>query len=164
MAYTVTITYTAANDIFNAKVQKSNIVTAAAIPGITATEMPGEYVGPSKAYLYAADSATVPQYLKENFNVTGTAGDEALTDVSLSYLTSSQLRWPKSVTNSIINILEAYRVPQVPVYRAWQTFKFAITGGELEFAVETAEAATFYLDAGKALAKYGFTVATTPSI
>lgn len=147
MAYTVTITYTAANDIFNAKVQKSNIVTAAAIPGITANEMPGEYVGPSKAYLYAADSATAPQYLKENFATT-----------SDSYLTSSQLRWPKSVTNSIINILEAYRTPQVPVARAWQTIKLAIAGGQYAFAVESGADAAFYEDAGKALKNYGITV------
>lgn len=147
MAYTVTITYTPANDIFNAKVQKSNIVTPAAIPGITATEMPGEYVGPSKAYLYAADSATEPQYLKENFATT-----------SDSYLTSSQLRWPKSVTNSIINILEAYRTPQVPVARAWQTIKLAIAGGQYAFAVESGADAAFYEDAGKALKNYGITV------
>ena len=38
MAYTVKIEYIESKDIFNAKVQKSNIVTAAAIPGITATE------------------------------------------------------------------------------------------------------------------------------
>ena len=158
MAYTVTITYTAANDIFNAKVQKSNIVTAAAIPGITANEMPGEYVGPSKAYLYAADSATAPQYLKENL-----VKNADLSDAGLSLLTSSQLRWPKSVTNSIINILEAYRTPQIPVYRAWQTFKLAIAGGEMEFAVETNAEAQFYVEAGKALAKYGFEVEATPS-
>lgn len=153
MAYTVTITYTPAKDIFNAKVQKSNIVTAAAIPGITANEMPGEYVGPSKAYLYAADSATVPQYLKENL-----VNNADNSDAGLTLLTSAQKRWPKSVTNSIINILEAYRTPQVPVYRAWQTFKLAIAGGETEFAVETFEAAQFYVEAGKALAKYGITV------
>ena len=174
MAYTVTITYTPAKDIFKVKTQKSNIVTAAAIPGITANEMPGEYVGPSKAYLYAADSATVPQYLKEKLGkiTTTTTGEGAsavtantYTDAELSFLTSSQLRWPKSVTNSIINILEAYRTPQVPVFRAWQTFKFAITGGQpFTFAVETAEAASFYVEAGKALANYGFEVATTPSI
>ena len=158
MAYTVTITYTAANDIFNAKVQKSNIVTAAAIPGITANEMPGEYVGPSKAYLYAADSATAPQYLKENL-----VKNADLSDAGLSLLTSSQLRWPKSVTNSIINILEAYRTPQIPAYRAWQTFKLAIAGGEMEFAVETNAEAQFYVEAGKALAKYGFEVEATPS-
>ena len=158
MAYTVTITYTAANDIFNAKVQKSNIVTAAAIPGITANEMPGEYVGPSKAYLYAADSATTPAYLKENL-----VKNSDLSDAGLSLLTSSQLRWPKSVTNSIINILEAYRTPQIPVYRAWQTFKLAIAGGEMEFAVETNAEAQFYVEAGKALAKYGFEVEATPS-
>lgn len=165
--FTVSITYTASDDIFNAKVQKSNIVTAAAIPGITANEMPGEYVGPSKAYLYAADSATVPQYLKENFNVTGTAGtgdDElALTNVDLSYLTSSQLRWPKSVTNSIINILEAYRTPQIPVFRAWQTFKLAIAGGSMQFVTDSAAEAQFYVEAGKALANYGFAVTATPS-
>ena len=158
MAYTVTITYTPANDIFNAKVQKSNIVTAAAIPGITANEMPGEYVGPSKAYLYAADSATAPQYLKENL-----VNNADLSDAGLSLLTSSQLRWPKSVTNSIINILEAYRTPQIPAYRAWQTFKLAIAGGEMEFAVETNAEAQFYVEAGKALAKYGFEVTATPS-
>lgn len=159
MAYTVTITYTSANDIFNAKVQKSNIVTAAAIPGITANEMPGEYVGPSKAYLYAADSAiTAPQYLKENL-----VNNADLSDAGLSLLTSSQLRWPKSVTNSIINILEAYRTPQIPVYRAWQTFKLAIAGGKMEFAVETNAEAQFYVEAGKALAKYGFEVEVTPS-
>jgi len=158
MAYTVTITYTAANDIFNAKVQKSNIVTAAAIPGITANEMPGEYVGPSKAYLYAADSATAPAYLKENL-----VKNSDLSDAGLSLLTSSQLRWPKSVTNSIMNILEAYRIPQIPVYRAWQTFKLAIAGGEMEFAVETNAEAQFYVEAGKALAKYGFEVEATPS-
>ena len=158
MAYTVTITYTAANDIFNAKVQKSNIVTAAAIPGITANEMPGEYVGPSKAYLYAADSATAPAYLKENL-----VKNADLSDAGLSLLTSSQLRWPKSITNSIINILEAYRTPQIPVYRAWQTFKLAIAGGEMEFAVETNAEAQFYVEAGKALAKYGFEVEATPS-
>ena len=158
MAYTVTITYTAANDIFNAKVQKSNIVTAAAIPGITANEMPGEYVGPSKVYLYAPDSATAPAYLKENL-----VNNSDLSDAGLSLLTSSQLRWPKSVTNSIINILEAYRTPQIPVYRAWQTFKLAIAGGEMEFAVETNAEAQFYVEAGKALAKYGFEVEATPS-
>lgn len=168
MAYSVTITYTAANDIFNAKVQKSNIVTAAAIPGITANEMPGEYVGPSKAYLYAADAATRPQYLTENL-VTGanidpknpgeehTAAD-AMADAGLSLLTSSQLRWPKSVTNSIINILEAYRTPQVPVARAWQTIKLAITGGSYTFAVESEAAAFFYKELNTDLAKYGIAV------
>jgi len=157
MAYTITIVYSAEDDIFNSKVQKSNIVTAAAIPGITANEMPGEYVGPSKAYLYAADSATTPQYLKENL-----VNNADLSDAGLSLLTSSQLRWPKSITNSIINILEAYRTPQVPVYRAWQTIKLAIAGGTTTFAVDTFEAAQFYVDAGKALAKYGITITAAP--
>lgn len=167
MAFTVTITYTPADDIFNAKVQKSNIVTPAAIPGITANEMPGEYVGPSKAYLYAADSATLPQYIKEKLGtVTAHAAttDPAApayneyTDAGLSYLTSSQLRWPKSVTNSIISILEAYRTPQVPVARAWQTIKLAITGGTYTFAVESEEAAWFYRELNTDLAKYGISV------
>lgn len=157
--FSVTISYTESKDIFNAKVQKSNIVTAAAIPGITANEMPGEYVGPSKAYLYAADTATTPQYLKENL-----VNNADLSDAGLTLLTSAQKRWPKSVTNSIINILEAYRVPQVPMYRAWQTFKFAITGQTYEFIVDSLEAAQFYVEAGKALAKYGFEVTATPSI
>ena len=173
MAYTVKIEHIESKDIFNAKVQKSNIVTAAAIPGITATEMPGEYVGPSKAYLYAADSATRPQYLTENL-VTGanidpknpgeghTAAD-AMADAGLSLLTSSQLRWPKSVTNSIINILEAYRTPQIPVYRAWQTFKLAIAGGTMQFATDSSAEAYFYGEAGKALENYGFKVTVTPN-
>ena len=126
--------------------------------------MPGEYVGPSKAYLYAADSATRPQYLTENL-VTGanidpknpgeghTAAD-AMADAGLSLLTSSQLRWPKSVTNSIINILEAYRTPQIPVYRAWQTFKLA---------TDSSAEAYFYGEAGKALENYGFKVTVTPN-
>ena len=171
MAFTVTITYTPVNDIFNAKAQKSNIVTAAAIPGITANEMPGEYVGPSKAYLYAADSATRPQYLTENL-VTGanidpknpgeghTAAD-AMADAGLSLLTSSQLRWPKSVTNSIINILEAYRTPQVPVARAWQTIKLAITGGTYTFAVKDEADAFFYKELNNSLAKYGISTEVT---
>lgn len=156
MAYKVTIVYNPDADIFNAKVQKSNIVTPAAIPGITANEMPGEYVGPSKAYLYAADSATAPQYLKENLAVNSNGAIGA--DANLSLLTSSQLRWPKSVTNSIMNILEAYRTPQVPVYRAWQTIKLAITGGTYEFAVDTYEAAQFYKELNDDLANYGITV------
>lgn len=171
--FTVSITYTASNDIFNAKVQKSNIVTAAAIPGITANEMPGEYVGPSKAYLYAADSATLPQYLKEKLGtITAHAATteepvtpayNEYTDADVSYLTSSQLRWPKSVTNSIINILEAYRTPQIPVFRAWQTFKLAIAGGSMQFVTDSAAEAQFYVEAGKALANYGFEVTATPS-
>lgn len=166
MAFTVTITYTPAEDIFNAKVQKSNIVTAAAIPGLTANELPGEYVGPSKAYLYAEDSATLPQYLTEKLGtIAAHAGETAddpsyneYTDAGLSYLTSSQLRWPKSVTNSIINILEAYRTPQVPVARAWQTIKLAIAGGTYTFAVESEEAAWFYKELDTDLAKYGIGV------
>ena len=169
--FTVAITYTPSSDIFNAKVQKSNIVTSAAIPGITANEMPGEYVGPSKAYLYAEDSATLPQYLTEKLGtITAHAAATSenvsyntFTDAGLSLLTSSQLRWPKSVTNSIINILEAYRTPQIPVYRAWQTFKLAIAGGTMQFVTDSAAEADFYAEAGKALANYGFTVEVTPS-
>lgn len=153
MAYSVTITYVAANDIFNIKKQSSNIVSAAPIPGVTANEMPGEYQGPSKPYLYAADNATAPQYLKENL-----VNNSDLSDAGLSLLTSSQLRWPKSVTNSIINILEAYRTPQIPVYRAWQTFKMAIEGGSNTFEVPSMAEASFYEEAGKALTKYGFAV------
>lgn len=157
MAYTISITYLPANDIFLAKNQSSNIVTAAPIPGITATEMPGEYDGPAKPYLYAADEATTPKFLKEKL-FAGTGEASAYTDENLHYLTSSQLRWPKSVTNSMINILEAYRTPQIPVYRAWQTFKMAIEGGTTEFVVDTFAQASFYVEAGKALKNYGFTV------
>lgn len=157
MAYTISITYSPANDIFLAKNQTSNIVTAAPIPGITANEMPGEYDGPSKPYLYAPDEATTPKFLKEKL-FAGTGEASAYTDANLHYFTSSQLRWPKSVTNSMINILEAYRTPQIPVYRAWQSFKMAIEGGTTKFKVDTYAQASFYVEAGKALKDYGFTV------
>lgn len=155
MAYNITITYTKADDIFNAKAQASNIVTAAPIPGVSANEMPGEYFGPSKAYIYAPDSATAPAYIKENLVNNGD-----LSDAELSLLTSAQLRWPKSVTNAITAILEAYKTPQVPVYRAWQTIKLAIEGGETTFSVATFAESEFYVEAGKALAKFGITVAS----
>ena len=153
MAYTITITYTKADDIFNAKAQASNIVTAAPIPGVTANEMPGEYFGPSKAYIYAPDEATAPAYIKENLVNNGD-----LTDAELSLLTSAQLRWPKSVTNAITSILEAYKTPQVPVYRAWQTIKLAIEGGSNTFSVASFAESEFYVEAGKALNKFGITI------
>ena len=155
MAYKITITYTKANDIFNAKAQTSNIVTAAPIPGVSANEMPGEYFGPSKAYIYAPDNATAPAYIKENL-----VNNADLSDAQLSLLTSAQLRWPTSVTNAITAILEAYKTPQVPVYRAWQTIKLAIEGGSTEFSVATFAESEFYVEAGKALAKFGITVAS----
>ena len=165
MAYQITITYSPANDKFLTKNQGPNIVTAAPIPGLTATEMPGEYDGPSKPYLYAPDGATTPKFLKEKLYA-GTGEASAYTDANLHYFTSAQLRWPKAVTNSLINILEAYRTPQIPVYRAWQTFKMAIEGGTYTFDVDTFAQAQFYAEAGRALTDYGFTVtsAENPSI
>jgi len=153
MAYNITITYTKADDIFNAKAQSSNIVTAAPIPGVTANEMPGEYFGPSKAYIYAPDSATAPAYIKENL-----VNNADLSDAQLSLLTSAQLRWPTSVTNAITAILDAYKTPQVPVYRAWQTIKLAIEGGSNTFSVATFAESEFYVEAGKALKNFGIAI------
>ena len=159
MAYTITITYSPANDKFLTKNQGSNVVTAAPIPGLTATEMPGEYDGPSKPYLYAPDKATTAKFLKEKL-FAGTGEAKEYTEANMHFFTSSQLRWPKSVTNSMINILEAYRTPQIPVYRAWQSFKMAIEGGTYKFDVDTFAQSQFYAETGKALTDFGFTVAS----
>lgn len=158
MSFTVTITYTAANDIYNMEKQGSNIKTVAPIPGLTSHTKPGTFDGPSKQYLYAADDATAPEYLKENLvkNEDGTITEMA----NVSLLTSSQKRWPKSVAMSLMNILEAYLIPQISIYRAWQTFKMTADhdGVSNSFEVDTLAEASFYKDAGAALKDYGFTV------
>lgn len=158
MSYTVTITYTAANDIYNMNKQTPNIKSVAPIPGLSSNSTPGTWGSPSDKYLYAPDDATAPVYNKENL-FTNSSG--ALTAIAnLSLLTSSQLRWPKSATASMMNILEAYLIPQIPVYRAWQTFKMTASqdGTTNTFEVETLAEASFYKDAGEALKDYGFTV------
>ena len=141
MSYNVLITYTAANDLFNAPAQKAGVVTAAPIPGL------GGRTAPSDAYIYAPDTATAQVY---------------------SYGTASQRRWPTTVTDNISSILEAYATPQVPVYRAWQTFKLAIDGGTpYEFSVASFAEAEFYREAGTALGKFGISVTVaeaTPAV
>lgn len=158
MSYTVTITYTAANDIYNIDKQTPNIKTVAPIPGLSSSTMPGKWQGPSKEYLYAADGATAPAYLKENLF---TQSSGSLTgNANLSLLTSSQKRWPESTAMDLMNILQAYLIPQIPIYRAWQTFKMTadLDGATNSFSVDTAAEASFYVQAGAALKNYGFAV------
>lgn len=161
MSYTVSITYNAANDIYNADTQVSNIKSVAPIPGLTSHSRPGSFDGPSKEYLYAKDDATKPEYLKENLFICEDGSVTAVANPSL--LTSSQKRWPKSVAMSLMNILEAYLIPQISIYRAWQTFKMTAEhdGVINSFTVDTLAEASFYKDAGLALADYGFTVEYT---
>ena len=158
MSFTVTITYTAANDIFNMDKQTPNVKTVAPIPGLSSSTVPGKWRGPSKEYLFAADDATAPEYLKENLF---TNSNGAITGIAnLSLLTSSQKRWPESVAMDLLNILQAYLIPQIPIYRAWQTFKMTadLDGTTNTFDVDTAAEASFYVQAGAALKDYGFTV------
>jgi hypothetical protein len=168
MSYNVSITYTAANDLFNAPAQKAGVVTAAPIPGL------GGRTAPSDAYIYAPDTATAQVFNRENLadiDATGAIveGTSAAPGTSAqTYLTSGQRRWPKAVTDSIRSILKAYATPQVPVYRAWQTFKLAIDGGTPhEFSVASFAEAEFYREAGKALGKFGISVTVaeaTPAV
>jgi len=157
MSYTVTITYTAAKDIYNIDKQTPNLKTVAPIPGLSSSTMPGKWKGPSKEYLYAADDATAPEYLKENLY---TNSSNTLTPANLSLLTSSQKRWPESTAMDLMNILQAYLIPQIPIYRAWQTFKMTadLDGASNSFDVDTAAEASFYVQAGAALKDYGFEV------
>lgn len=157
MSYTVTITYTAAKDIYNIDKQTPNLKTVAPIPGLSSSTMPGKWKGPSKEYLYAADGATAPEYLKENLYDNSS---NTLTPANLSLLTSSQKRWPESTAMDLMNILQAYLIPQIPIYRAWQTFKMTadLDGASNSFDVDTAAEASFYVQAGKALEKFGFEV------
>lgn len=159
MSYSVTITYTAAKDIYNMDKQVSNIKSVTPIPGLSSSSMPGSWDGPSKEYLYAKDDATAPEYIKEKLFTQDTDGKLSRI-ADLSMLTSSQKRWPKSVAMSLLNILEAYLIPQIPIYRAWQTFKLTAEydGVTNTFDVDTLAEASFYKDAGAALADYGFTV------
>lgn len=157
MSYTVTITYTAAKDIYNIDKQTPNLKTVAPIPGLSSSTTPGKWKGPSKEYLYAADGATAPEYLKENLYENSS---NTLTPANLSLLTSSQKRWPESTAMDLMNILQAYLIPQIPIYRAWQTFKMTadLDGASNSFDVDTAAEASFYVQAGAALKDYGFEV------
>lgn len=160
MAYNITITYDATKDILNAKKEVEGVVTPVAIPGLENRN------APSDAYIYAPAGSTAPVYNAENLVTTNyTApgpGTATTTDTykTASLLTSSQRRWPKAVTNSIKNILAAYLIPQVPVYRAWQTIKLAVTSGTYTFSVPTFAESSFYVEAGKALNDYGITIAS----
>lgn len=154
MAYTITVTYTAANDIFNAKKEVDGIVTPCPIPGLDNRN------APSDAYIYAPEGATKPVYNKENIITIDDSGNPTTTDTykTASYLPGSQRRWAKNDTKGIMNILEAYATPQIPVYRAWQTIKLAITSGTYSFEVATAAESEFYKEAGKALTNYGIVI------
>lgn len=156
MAFTVTITYTPANDILNAKAEPQGIVSAVSIPGLT------RQPAPSDQYIYATklNAATKAEYNAETVSTIDANGQIAAVDKykDLTYLTSSQKRWPKAVTDAIYKIIEAYATPQVPVYRAWQTFKLAIAGGSISFETANYAEADFYKDAGKALTLYGIAV------
>lgn len=158
MSFTVTITYTAANDIFNMDKQSPNMKTVAPIPGLSSSNVPGKWRGPSKEYLYAADDATAPEYLKENLFTNSSGAVTAIANLSL--LTSSQKRWPESTAMDLLNILQAYLIPQIPIYRAWQTFKMTadLDGTTNTFDVDTLAEASFYKDAGDALKDFGFEV------
>lgn len=152
MAYAaITITYTPADDILNAKKEQDGVVTPAPIAKTPTT-------APSDAYIYAPAGSTTPIYNQETIITTADgAAVAANAYATAAYNTSGQRRWPRG-TNSIIAILEAYATPQVPVYRAWQTFKLAIEGGSTTFTVDTFAESEFYREAGKALNNYGITV------
>lgn len=160
MAYTITITYTAANDLLNAKKEEQGIVTPT--PVMLCANRPA----PSDAYIYAKEGSTKPQYNADLFATVATADSSdkekgEITNISgaTTFMPGSQKRWPKSTAKGLFQILEAYATPQVPAYRAWQTFKLAITSGSYEFAAETFAEAEFYREAGTALKNYGITVA-----
>lgn len=158
MAFAITITYTPANDILNAVKEIEGVVTPAPYQPIPTK-------APSDAYIYAPEGSTKPVFNKENFITIDANGNPVNTNanITIGYSTSGQRRWPKSVTNSIKNIIAAYLTPQIPAYRAWQTFKLAITGGSLEFTTENVGEAEFYKEAGTALANYGITVTVAES-
>ena len=161
MSYTVTITYKAANDIYNMQNQELNVKTVAPIPGLSASTMPGKWPGASKPYIYAADNATAPEYNKENLFTNTNGSITAIANISL--LTSAQKRWPQSVAMNLMNILEAYLTPQISIYRAWQTLKMTaeLDGTTNKFTCDTYAEASFYVQAGAALKDFGFTVTST---
>lgn len=158
MSYNVTITYTAAKDIYNMQNQELNVKTVAPIPGLSSSTVPGKWPSASKPYIYAADNATAPAYNKDNLFTNTNGAVTAIANMSL--LTSAQKRWPQSVAMDLMNILEAYLIPQISIYRAWQTFKMTaeLDGTTNKFACDTYAEASFYVQAGAALKDFGFTV------
>ena len=159
MGYKVSITYTAANDIFNAPAQGAAVVSPVSIPALT------RQPAPANAYVYAPDCSTEPVHNQDAF-MECNCEDGTIEKVEGSfkkgivYFPGSQRRWPKAVTDAIMKVLEAYSIPQIPVYKAWQTFKLAIDGEKQEFVVGTFAESEFYREAGIALTKYGITVET----
>ena len=158
MSYNVTITYTAAKDIYNMQNQELNVKTVAPIPGLSSSTVPGKWPSASKPYIYAADNATAPAYNNDNLFTNTNGAVTAIANISL--LTSAQKRWPQSVAMDLMNILEAYLIPQISIYRAWQTFKMTaeLDGTTNKFACDTYAEASFYVQAGAALKDFGFTV------
>lgn len=159
MTYTITITYTAANDLLNAKVEPQGVVTPT--PVLLCANRPA----PSDAYIYAKEGSKAPVYNPEHFIELDEQGQAKNGDTdafkNCAMLTSAQKRWPKSTANGLFGIIEAYATPQVPVYRAWQTFKLAVTSGTYTFTTENFAESQFYQEAGLALANYGITVGVT---
>lgn len=162
MAYQVTITYEPSKDIFNIRTAIENPVTGTQMP-VTPFSIPGLSHGetPSDAYIYADNSATTPVYNKEllsEVTAAGVAANNEAPDTYATYLTGSQKRWPKQVTDNILSIIEAYATPHIPVYRAWQTIKLAVEGGSKTIIADTTAQAEFYREACKALTQYGISV------
>lgn len=155
--YTVKITYTSTKDLLNAKKEDIGVVTPCPVPGLAHKTVP------SDAYIYASEGSTKPIYNKEAFLTIDTAGKSTTTDTykTAALMTSSQRRWPRSEANSMFNIITAYATPQVPVYRAWQTFKLAVDSGSYEFTVDTFAESQFYKETGTALKNYGIEVTAT---
>lgn len=155
--YTVKITYTSTKDLLNAKKEDIGVVTPCSIPGLS------HKTASSDAYVYAPEGSTKPMYNAEALLTIDATGKATTTDTykTAALLTSAQRRWPKSETNSMFSIITAYATPQVPVYRAWQTFKLAINSGSYEFTVDTFAESEFYKEAGLALKNYGIEVAST---
>lgn len=155
MSYSVSITYTPANDLLNAKKQPLGVVSAFPIPGLSGR------TAVSDEYMYAPATATKAVYNRDNFSAIDSNGNIKSTGTDyadIAYIPGGQLRWNREVTDAIYKIIEAYATPTVPVSRAWQKFTFAITGGTTTFVVENYAEAESYKNAGKALANYGISV------
>lgn len=160
MSTMITITYNPAEDILNARISESGVITPAPIPGL------GGRRPASDAYIYASDTSNERVYNAEILTPINQEGTEETgnTTADVHFNTGGQRRWATSRTDSINTILAAYATPQVPVYRAWQTIKLAIEGGSKQIEVDNDAEREFYLQAGAALKEYGITISlSTPA-
>ena len=171
-AGTITITVGGASTTMNAASTTAAATAVAAAINAASTGAAAKYAATSSGAVVTMTEKTgnegtgAPTATTSTTDVTvavattkaGVAGSVASTTL-YSYGTASQRRWPTAVTDNISSILEAYATPQVPVYRAWQTFKLAIDGGTpYEFSVASFAEAEFYREAGTALGKFGISV------